>query len=161
MNLPKHLTSFVDKEDVKVPVEGTPQREITPQNMNAICEGLGLTRISGDQARALRELGIAARSLGILETIQGTVLLTQQALADGIVKLSNALGEPSLPRKDLREHCKTLGYMAGQLAKLNTSATKSERTVVEAILESDKKRRASFAPGRAVGPTVEVVAKVS
>lgn len=143
-----------------MPVELTPQRELTPSHINRAFEALGVGRIAGDQAKALRDLGIIARELGILETMQGTVLLSQQAITEMIAMLTQLThvsdGSPKKPTKKLIEISKAVGYLSTQLARVNASAIKNEHVVVEARLEADKQRRSSFPAGRAVGPIIDV-----
>lgn len=159
--LPKNLQPFNEKEDFKLPVDFTAKRELTQDNVNRAFEALGLGRISSDQARALRDLGLFSRSMGILETIQGTTLVSQQAMVDVLSRLTAKLHEietdSSLTTiqkyKALCEVAKVSGYTVGQLSKLNSSSVKSENIIVEAAIEKDKARRASFPAGRSITPS--------
>ena len=170
MTLPPHLKPINEKEDIKVPVEIAAQRELSPDNLNQAFAAVGMARINADQARALRDLGIQARHLGILETMQGTVLIGQQSLVQAIAEITNKISEVSdeasdksltptqrtLKNKELIELAKALGYLNGQLSKVNVSAVKSETVHVENRISQDKGRRMSFPAGRAVGPVIDV-----
>ena len=153
MNLPEHLKAKVDVSDIRTEITQRPEVAMTPELINKAFETLGLTAISGEKMRALRELGVAAKQQGILETMQGSVMVTQQHILDVLAELRAMLIDQSTTPKMKLEIGKAIGYLGGQLSKVQGTALKSEHRVVEQTIAQDRQRRSSFPKGPVIDVT--------
>lgn len=148
---PRHLQT-TDVDETQVALDMVPNGEISLENCNEAMRTLGLVAAGGKALFALRSLGVNAKAQGIMETMYGTVVFSQQAIVDMMVKIQNRMAEEGVTAKEVQEGARVIGYLSGQLAKLNSATIKSEAVVVHAHLEADKTRRASFAAGVTVTP---------
>lgn len=150
---PEHLKpnpALDESLETHVAIEEAPERDISMENANRALTTLGMGSITSDKMMALRELGIQAKAQGILNRMQGSVVIGQQGFVDISAKLQALIDGDSLTAKELREVAKVMGYLWGQVAKLNSSTVKAEAVVVQAAADVDRRRRASFPPGQVI-----------
>jgi hypothetical protein len=145
----KHLQPHLS-DDTQITIDDAPERDLSVEQTNRALAMLGCHRIPADKFIGLRNLGIQAKHAGILAMIHGSTVLTQQEVIASMQKVSETMEGANVTSKEVREGAKVIGYLAGQIAKVNSSAVKSEAVVVQAAAEVDKRRRASFAPGQVI-----------
>jgi hypothetical protein len=148
MDIPNHLLPNKSDDNHQVSVESAPKHDFTPEQVNKAFETLGIVKLHAEQVMALRDLGIFAKQLGIMEVMHGGVMVTQQHLIDMMTKVRNIAEKEDVSAKEVKDCAKVVGYLAGQFGKLVSSSMKSETVVVEKAMQDDKLKRASFPSGR-------------
>ncbi len=153
--LPKELQAKPIENDPQVNTDLTVSRTYDPQQINSL-QSLGLIKLDGERFRSYSELGRNVKSLGLIDIIHGGFIVSIDNLLQAIAAAGKVVeGEPypdgTMPTsKDRAEASKLIGYLSGQLAKVNGAVTKVEQVRFEAAIAVDEKRRKSFQPGHAI-----------
>lgn len=137
-------------DDTQIQIEDAPERDMPVQAINRALSTLGCFRMTADRIVALRDLGVSGKEGGIIQMIHGATVYTQQRVITSMEKVAETMEREGVTPKEVREGAKTIGYLAGQIAKVNSSAVKSEAIVVQASADADKRRRSSFVPGQII-----------
>lgn len=158
LELPDRLIPDFTPETVHVPVALTESRPMNPEHIQQLQHKLGLVKINAEQSIALKEMGIVAKDLGVVNVIRGTVLISQQTLMSAMVSLSNRIDE-GVSTEETSQIAKALGYLAGQLAKVNMGSAKMENAAVQSAQAGELRKKMSFPMGRTPGPVIDVTPK--
>lgn len=164
MDLPKHLQPDPEKPlEVDVPILTTETRVLSAEHIERCRDQFGLTEINPARMRAIAELGIHAKGIGVLQTIHGSYMITREAILKAIDQLSVIVNDTTGAYKDgkKRAAAQSIGYLAGQLSKINKDEVGIEQTVAEVQIQEDKTRRQSFQVGAkiVISQPVEVEVK--
>jgi hypothetical protein len=142
-------------DDPQVSTGLSVSRTYDPAQINAL-QNLGMVKLDGDRFRSLGELGKAVNSIGLVDILNGGVLISADNLTQAIAFCGRVVsGEPDedgkVPtRQDRLKASRELGYLSGQLARVSGNATKGVREVAEVAIQVDKQRRQSFQPGMTI-----------
>lgn len=152
INVPKELETLPERptDNAKVPVSLTSDHEFNPQQIDELCKHLGHVHVTGQRLKALHSLGVSGEQLGILRTLKGGVIVSADSLVQAIGRIETALENPDLKHKEVVEYSKTLAFLTNAYIRLSTGAVKMDRDVAEVVIEQDKQRRNTFAPGRRI-----------
>jgi hypothetical protein len=152
IELPKHLTTKVEKENIQVSIDIIGEREFKPEEVQRICEAGGII-IDPKRLKSLHDLGFAAEQLGILRTLKGGIVVGLNGVALAVQANNQILEDPDPEKyttKERLEAGKLAGYLAGQMSKVAKDTVTMDKAVVDTVMNQDKKTRQSFAPGTAV-----------
>lgn len=149
LTMPAHLVPRSSEPEVQVPIELTASRSYDAEAVDRLQTAMGLIKIDGNQLKALSDFGLAAKSLGIASLIYGGAMITVQELLKASAFAGLIVADPTdkYTIKQKAEMAKLQGYLAGQLARVNTSATKVETAQAQVIMATDRKMRQSHPPG--------------
>lgn len=133
-----------------MPIDAADKKNFTDDQIAQIQASLGMAKVNVGPLRGLRQYGLLAKELGVLEVIKGSFLISQEGLVKAIIKLSDAV-ENETDKEELKSLSKALGYLTGHLSKVNTSSVKVDATVADYVVLKDKMRRQSAKPGQKIG----------
>lgn len=159
--IPEHLWAREEiGAQITVPVDNLAIRAYSPEQVATLRETLGMIDINSRRLTSLPEFGKAARSMGILDTINGLTLLNQDVLSGQLIRLNNIAhdnslnpdGTPKYTDDQKAEATKALTEIAKVISKVNSAAVKSDVSITQTKIEADKHRKASFAPARPLAP---------
>lgn len=146
--IPNHLQANVD-DPIKAPFSMTAERSYTPDQLTELAKRGGYV-VNGERLRILHEVGASAEQMGALRTLKGGVFLSLDAMCLVISKAADLAVDPESKPKDRVEMGKLVGYLGNAISKTTSGAVKMDRDVAEVVMEDDRRRRQSFAPGQAV-----------
>lgn len=146
------------EEKDEIAVDTSVQRHYSAENVNRAQQILGCVTISGEQLKALQEIGVETRHLGFLEVSRGSTMFTQGAILQAMTYLSKVITNSSrnISHERKERAAKTIGYLTDKLARLNSTTLKSDQSVVNSAIEAEKIRRQSFGPGMRVNGSITV-----
>ena len=152
INVPQALEEPMERlsDNAKVPVTLAAEHDFNPQQFDELCKHLGHVQLNGERLRALHKLGCSGEQLGILRLLKGGVIVSADSLVQAIARVEVALENKELKQKDVVELSKALAYLTNSYIKLSQGAVKMDRDVAEVVIEQDKQRRNTFAPGRRI-----------
>lgn len=152
INVPPALEELPERatDNAKVPVTLTSEHEFNPQQIDELCKHLGHVHVTGQRLKSLHSLGVAGEQLGILRTLKGGVIVSADSLVQAIGRIEAALENQELKHKEVVEYSKALAFLTNAYIRLSQGAVKMDRDVAEVVLQEDKQRRNTFAPGRRI-----------
>lgn len=148
--MPVHLQPAAARETITATVELTGVREYTPEQMAELGKKLGLVDVQVDRITALPELGRLAKQLGVIETIKGTALFSQEALVGAMSEMKKILDSPEASIEEKDQAARTMGYLAEKMAKIGKNVVDVDRTVAEVEIAADVRYRNTFKAGMPV-----------
>lgn len=131
---------------------------LADEKLDSLAQSLGLVGIPQAIMSKLRNLGIAAESLGVTAIARGGALHTEIAVTDLISKLQNEANDAA-EKKDVRklqEITRTLGYIADKRTKNHKFLVESVDPIKDEQKQAVSQRNASWTPGTVVGPSVNI-----
>jgi uncharacterized protein YbjQ (UPF0145 family) len=139
-------------ERVEVPIDAVTGHRFDAEHVGQVVKQLGTVLVEASQFRALAELGVQAKALGIVQTIHGSFVLGRGAIHQAMEMLGKIVNEGTgaYSEKVKMDAAKSIGYLVGQLTKVNVSEVKVEETVAAVQMGADKLKRRSFQPGMKV-----------
>lgn len=152
--LPDNVQPRREREPVSMPVELVGVREFSPEQVKQLQDKLGMVQVNGARLMALPEVGELAMQMGILKTVKGSTLISQDTIVQCLVKCGNIVADETgkVKEKTKQEAMRLVGYLTGALSKVNMTIVKVGATEHEVKMEADKQQRNSFKAGMAVRP---------
>lgn len=148
----KHDENPFMADPTKVPVPLTSDHELTAESIDRLVKDLGHCQVNGARLKSLHSLGVAAEQLGILRTLKGGVVISADSLVQMIGRVEKEMDKADLKPKEKVELAKTLAYLTNAYIRLSQGAVKMDKDVAEVVIEQDKQRRNTFAPGKRINP---------
>lgn len=130
----------------EVAIEDSSVLQITAKEAQAAGRSLSLYSINSEAIRKIEQLGIQVQTAGVIKISDGLTFMTAECLANTIVRLSEQA--ETKEGKELHEYARSLGYLAGQMAKQTKELKRSEAPIP--ATNSDQIAKSGFRPGAAV-----------
>lgn len=130
----------------EVAIEDNSTLQITAKEAQEAGRSLSLYSINSTILRKVEELGIQVQTIGVIKISDGLTFMTAECLANTILRLTEQA--ETKEGKELHEHARSLGYLAGQMAKQTKELKRSEAPVP--ATQADQIAKSGFRPGAAV-----------
>lgn len=99
----------------EITIEDSSKLEITNQEAKIAGQSLALYTIQSSAVRKMEALGIEVNASGVIRVADGLTFMTAECLANAMLRLTEQCAVAT--GKDLQDIARTLGYVAGAMAK--------------------------------------------